>query len=408
MIAAGIAVLALVVILTVAFSGGSEPQGEAPAGPAAAGGEPATGAAPAAPPAKVRVAQATVMSVRDRFTLVGRLEQQRQAVVAAEVAGKVVEVPVEEGQPVEGGETVLAQIEAVWAQLDLAAASADVAAAQATLDQSQSDLNYLESLLASNAAKPKEVEDARAKVQADRARLDSAVAARDRATREMERLAVVAPFDGVVVEKLTEVGQWMTPGAPVARIISRGAIDAVLNVPERLVNVVEVGDEVDVTVDALGQTYTGEVVSLTPFGPSAARTFPMKVRLDDDGGRLKAGMSVTAALPVKQQRQVLTVPRSSVQFRGQNQTVWVGQSAQGPMPVAAPVNVEVLFGVGDRYAVAPEAGVGDSALTDGATVVVEGAERLFPTQPLIMLNEPATAELGEEPAGAVPADASQS
>lgn len=348
------------------------------------------------PPAKVRLGVARLDNVQNRFEVIGRLVEVHRTTVAAEVDGKIVAVPAEEGDAVEAGKTVLARIDDVWAKLDLAAAEADVQAAKATLDQSQRDLSYLDALLASGSAKPKEVEDMRARVQSRQAELDAAIATRDRARQRVDRLSVLAPIDGVVIRKLTEVGQWVTQGDAVAEVISRGQIDAVVDVPESLINHVAMGDEVRVLIDALGQHVMGKVVAITPFGSNSARTFPVQVRLDDQQGKLKAGMSVTALLPMAEQSEQLTVPRDAVLSSSNGSVIWVAADGAGPMPVATQVPVEQLFGEGERYVVRPLPGPSESALHDGSKVVIEGAERLMPSQSLLIVGNPLAA-VGAEP-----------
>lgn len=362
------------------------------------------------PPATVRVAQAMIDSLRPRLAVVGRLREVRLATVAAEVEGKVLEVAVREGDPVVGGETVLARIDGVWAELDMARTQADVAAAQATLDQSELDLNYLEQLLNAQSAKPKEVDDMRAQVSSDRALLRAAVADRDRVQKELERVVVIAPFDGFVTRKLTEAGQWVAPGDEIVEVISKGQIDAVANVPEHLIDSVKVGDIAEVVIEPLKLPVRGEIIAINPDGGNAARTFPVKVKLDDLGGRLKSGMSVTVWLPLGEETPMLTVPRDAVLYSLEGQSVWVGMPAQSdgsptsgssdadpaqpglpPRPSAMPVPVRVLFGEGDRVAVEPLSSMDSSPLVDGIDVIIEGAESLFPTQPLIYAgNQPDT------------------
>ena len=415
--------LVAVLWMTMAGAGG------APTGHGGEGGS-GGGHAKGPRPATVRVAQAKLQNLRPRLAVVGRLREVRLATVAAEVEGKVLEVTVREGDPVVGGETVLARIDGVWAELDLARTQADVAAAQATLDQSELNLAYLEQLLQAQSAKPKEVEDKRAQVASDRARLSSAVANRDRIKKELERVEVVAPFDGFVTRKITEAGQWVDQGDDIVEVISKGQIDAVADVPEHLIDSIKVGDVAEVMIEPLKLPVRGEVIAINPDGGNSARTFPVKVKLDDLEGRLKSGMSVTVWLPVGTQTPVLTVPRDAVLYSLSGQTVWVGMkagpggppsgppvsdssepgpsesdatesdasesdaSASGPpksgpppMPSAMPVPVRVLFGEGDRAVVEPISNPERSLLADGATVIIEGAETLFPTQPLIYAND---------------------
>lgn len=373
---------ALVAVLWFTMAGAGGATNAATAGPPG-GGE--GGGAPSGPyPANVRLAEAQAKVLRQRIAVVGRLHELQRATVAAEVEGKILEVPVEEGDPVIGGETVLARIDGVWAEQNLRRAEADVAAAQATLDQSELDLQYLEQLREAQSAKPKEVDDMRAKVASDRARLSSAAADRDRAQREIERLVVLAPFDGAVTRKITEVGQWVAPGDDIVEVISHGQVDAIVDVPEDVIDQVKLGDNATVVIDPLGLKVAGEVVAINPNGQNAARTFPVKVRLDDQAGRLKAGMSVTVWLPIGSEAEYLTVPHDAVMYTVDGKHVWIGVPGDegSPMPSAASVAVRPLFAEDDRVAVEPMHAADGKLLVDGVAVVVEGAESLFPGQPL--------------------------
>src|SRR5690606_28274597 len=120
-----------------------------------------------------------------------RLEEVRRATIAAEVEGKIIAAPVEEGDRVEAGRTMLVRVDPVWAQAALQMAEAQVASAEAELDQSRRDLAYLEQLQSAGSAKPKEVDDARAAVLSDEAQLSSARAAREEAATRVSRLDVV-------------------------------------------------------------------------------------------------------------------------------------------------------------------------------------------------------------------------
>lgn len=346
------------------------------------------------PPASVRVAQVQMQTLQHRVAVVGRLQEVRRVTVTAEVEGKITDLAVDEGDRVTGGETKLAQIDEVWANLKLKAAQADVAAAQAELDQAKSDLDQLERLSKAGSAKAKEVDDQRTLVAANQARLESAIAQRDRAETETQRAAIVAPFDGAVSRTLIEVGQWVDPGDGVVEMISIGEIDALVDVPERFVNALEVGDEVEVKIDSIGHEVVGQIVSVRPDGTNASRTFPVKIRLPDHEGQLRAGMSVVAQVPISRQGEFITVPRDAVLFGASGAAVWYAAQMGGPLPAALPEPVNVLFGAGERYAVEPLPGGQHPALNQGTQVVIEGAERLFPTQPLSIMNPP---EGGEAP-----------
>ncbi len=365
------------------------------------------------PPALVRFGQVEQQTLQDQWPVIGRLREVRRATVATEVFGRIIAMPVDEGTRVEGGKTIIAKVDPVWtdtavesAQAALAQAGATVLQVEAQADQSARDLAMLEELAAAQSAKPREVDDARSKaasdkagVQAARAGVEAAATALQRAKVEQTRQNVVAPFDGVVIKKLVEVGQWANQGTPVAEVISAGTIDAEIDVPEQLVNNLSVGDDVEVVVEPVKQEFTGKIRAIIPAGGNAARTFPVRVTLDDQGGKLKPGMSVVARVPTGQRKEVLTVPRDAV-MRGQGGLAMVWVSAGG---MALPVGVDVLFGSGDIYAVKVSAANAGPPLAPGMQVVIEGAERLFPTRPL-MTSEPMPAQSGGPPSQPPAAD----
>src|SRR4030042_1744313 len=115
-------------------------------------------------------------------------------------------------------------------------------------------------------------------------------------------------------------------------------------VPESVINLIGVDQILPIRVDPLGEEVRGKVVSLTPYGPAASRTFPVRVRLDDQQGRLKVGMSVTAMIATGPEREALVVSKDAVLVRPDGSTVWVavlrgeGEAAE-VQPVAVTIGV---------------------------------------------------------------------
>ena len=147
-------------------------QGDGDPGPPGHGGS---------PPAMVRVGDVMMQRVQDRRQVVGRLVEVRRSQVAAQREGRIIEINVDEGDAVTGGKTVLARTDDVWAKLDvrvaeaaLQRANAEVEASQANLDLAQRHHKFLMLLDATNAAKKKEVDDARDQVRLAKAAISNA------------------------------------------------------------------------------------------------------------------------------------------------------------------------------------------------------------------------------------------
>ncbi|MEM1355252.1 MAG: efflux RND transporter periplasmic adaptor subunit [Planctomycetota bacterium] len=354
------------------------------------------------PPAAVRVAEVKQQTLQQRVSVVGRLREVRRATVASEVEGRVLEVLVDVGDRLTGPTenepgTLIARIDGVWADLAVEQARADLSESEARRRQADRELARLETLKARGAADPQALDDALATAEAEAARVQAMTAALHRAEQIAHRSEVRAPFDASVTAKHTEAGQWLDPGTNVVEIVSRGQIDAVIDVPEQFISSLRIGTEIDVVIEPLGRTATGRVAAINPVGANAARTYPVKVRLQDEDGRLKVGMSVIARVPLDAQATYLTVPRDAMAFSENGPQVWLslmlpgaggppgGEGGPPPMPQAMSLDVQVLFGEGDRFAIRPLPKTPGMGLAPGMAVVIEGKESLWPTRPLIVV-----------------------
>jgi len=333
-----------------------------------------------APPALIRVSVAQRKKIQPQRSIIGRL--------------------VDRGTPVTAGKTVLARVDDVWCRLaaerseaQVASAKAQRASAQAQLAYQRAELRRETRLSETNVVTDSELESRQASVQdleAKAAEAEAALAQAEAAlaeeTERMSRSVILAPFDGTVVQKQAELGGYLSPGDPIVDIVSRGPVDAQLMVPESIVNLIELEQVLPIRIDPLAEDVRGTVVSVTPYGPGASRTFPVLVRLDDQGGRIKVGMSVTASIATDAEREALVVGRDAVLVRPDGSTVWVTvpaakePAAKGEDVQVQPVPVTITARMPTEYAVEPETEAGRRLLGDGTSVVIEGAERLTPGQ----------------------------
>ena len=348
------------------------------------------------PPALIRVGAVSQQELQPRVTIIGRFRELKRVIVGSGQQGRVVFMPIEEGDEVtgpdveKGTKTVLARIDPTFSNIEKAVtearlleAQAEEAEALANLELATRDRVFYDELAKTNSAKPREVDNARSTEKAMQAKHERTKAAVLTAKQEIERVReeliryeIAAPFDGVVVRKLMEHGQWVQKGAPVVELISRGQVDAVVDVPERYINSLYKKEDIEMLVDALNITVTGKIQAIVPDGTGAARTFPVKIRLDDMNGKLKPGMSMTAWIPTGESAPTLTVPRDAVLTSASGSVVWTVVDAK-----ALRIDVVVLFGSGQQYAVRTSRRNSGPPLAPGMQVVIEGGERLmFPGQ----------------------------
>lgn len=325
----------------------------------------------------------TIVPVR---TLVGDLIAVRKATIPTEVAGKVVELPVDEGTRVVGGETLLARIDDTWTNLDEAKIATQIAEKEATLAFAKDELGRYENMLKDDAIPLSEAEQERTLIKELEASISQLNVMLKEAQERKTRLDIIAPFDGSVVAKYAELGEYVPIGSQIVDIVSSGRIDARIMVPEESLPLIEVGSELDVIVDALELELRGKVFSITAQGSVGSRTFPVRVELDDQDGKLMPGMGVSVFVPVMRESTELLVPKDAVLTKPDGSTIWIlkandgkdGEEQQTEVLAAEPIPVRVLSHTRDAYAIACERDGDRELVAPGVQVVTEGLERLVP------------------------------
>ena len=345
------------------------------------------------------------MSLR-RF-VTGEVRAAAFSRVAAKEAGLVVAFDLDPGDAVVPGQ-VIARLDDTLMKLDLALAQSELAAdravvteREAELERAERDYERLSALAASEGAARRETEDARTEVAAMRARLDQARAdvVRDevtirRAEARLNDFSIRAPFAGHVVATSTEVGEWVTGGGVIIELVDDAQVDVMLDVPEDyLLPLQAAKDSVDAAavslrIDAAGVNLETRDITIVPSGDQLARTFPVRIRLDNADGDIKPGMAAVAAVPTGNRGEALTVSKDAVM---RSDVGWFVYFDAGGVAAVAPVQVE--FAAGDRMVIR------EGALRPGMRVVVEGNERIFPGQPLIELPDEAQSRERDREAG---------
>jgi RND family efflux transporter MFP subunit len=285
--------------------------------------------------------------------VVGTVQPKLQAVIEANLSGRITRLPVALGQSVKQGDLLV--------ELATREIQARVDQANAAFQQAEVDLKRVSNLRQQSAATQAELDSAQS-------RYDGAKAA----VAEAEAMAaygkIVAPFEGVVAAKLADEGDLAMPGKPLLELEGRAGLRLVADLPSSLAGTLQPAAKLTVRVDGLTSDLTGTVAEISPAADPASRTLHVKVDLPPTPS-LRAGQFGRLLVPVGE-GTFLFVPPAALVRRGQLEILYVategtaqmrlvrsaGQSAEG---------LEILAG-----------------LAPGETVVVEGADLLRDGQPL--------------------------
>jgi RND family efflux transporter MFP subunit len=261
-------------------------------------------ASPEASAATGRVLNVVVTTVStsdftDVVRLTGIVVADRDVIVAAEESGVVTELLVAKGAAVQAGQPI--------AKIDdrLLASQTAQARAQAALarelwerrrrlfeeDKVGSELAYLE-----------------ARYQAEQAE-----AALGTLERRLERTVVTAPFDGILDDRMVEVGAMVNPGTPVARVVDLSPLKVSGGVPERYGPDIRPGARATVRFDALeGVEFTGTIDYVGAAVNPSNRTFPVELALPNPGRGVKPEMVADIEVVRSVAERAVVVPQDAL------------------------------------------------------------------------------------------------
>ena len=340
----------------------------------------------ARPPALVRVDLARSGEIPEIRTFQGRLLEVKNTTLSSEVTGLVLELPIEVGDFVKAGETLIARIDDTWTKFTHETAGRDIELKTTILDYEKTETERLQQLIESRAVSVSEYLLQVNKTDQIRTNLEISKLIRDESAEKLNRTEIRAPFDGHVIAKMTEVGSLLSPGNPIVQIISSGEIDAEIPVNQTVVDRIRIGDEIAVDLENIGLKVRGKVHKIVPHAPrEGGRMFPVLVRLPNENERLKSGMAVTGRFPASDPTPGIIVPVEAMMDKPDGRTVWVAirEPADGDRAervTVQPVPVKLLAHSVDTCSVESETEEGKTLLADKVLVVIEGSERLTPGQ----------------------------
>lgn len=313
------------------------------------------------PPAIVSVAPVKTGNVAPRAEFIGTVFYQEVSDVASELSGLVEEVLFEEGQRIKKSQ-VLIRLGSDILNKRLVATSASYEQILSELEIARIEFKRSEKLFKTRAISEQSYDENRFRVKGIVKRAESLKAEVERIEIELQKKIIRAPFDGIVIKRQVDRGEWLAEGATVAILAKDDVVDIVSDVSEEFVPFIQVGMPVKATIN--GNEISGSVIAVVPRGDVATRTFPVKVRTPNTMALIE-GMSARVVLPVGTTRITLVVPRDAVITVFGQTVVYAVKDSKAQM-----IRVNVI-GYQDLVA-----GVESERLAEGMQVVVKGNERL--------------------------------
>ena len=277
-------------------------------GPADAHQASAEGAAVA--PLHVQTAPVRQQPMPEFLTLTCSHRANQQSEIAADPSGKILQALVERGQPVKQGQ-VIATLDARSATLSAAAASAQAKLAQSQLEQAQRECARVGHLLETGAISQAEYDRQTSQCTANQWSATAAEAQQASATKLLGDTRIRAPFDGVIGERMVDVGQHVDPSTRVASIYESDPLRLTLTVPESSLAAIHTAMPVAFTVSAFGdERFVGTVRFISPNVRESSRDLLVEAVVPNADGRLRPGMFAVAKVELAERPKPVVSTRA--------------------------------------------------------------------------------------------------
>jgi RND family efflux transporter MFP subunit len=274
------------------------------------------------------------------------VEAVKQATVAAQVAGRIVDMRVDAGQKVKAGEVMI--------RIDAREAAENVAGAQARLAQAEADYKRAKGLYEKKFISGAALDKADAELKSARATSGQAGAGLSYAT-------VTAPISGVVAQRQVELGEMAAMGRPLVTVFDPKSLRVIASVPQYKLAELRGAAKAKVEFVETGKWIDAVRVEFMPALDARSHTVTARVYLPDDAQGAVPGMAARVHF-VGGHATKLTVPASAVIRRGEIHAVYVidtqGTSRLRQVRVGEPVadgQLEVMAGLaaGDKVSLEP-------------------------------------------------------
>jgi HlyD family secretion protein len=292
-------------------------------------------------PIPVTTEKAVRKTILQTVSATGKIQPQVEVKISPEVAGEIIELPVEDGMQVKKGDLLVKikpdSYKALLEQQEAAISTAKATNLQqkATMMKTEQDLKRAEDLFEKKLISAQEYNAAQAAYDVAKNTYESSLheieraqASSSQARDQLSKTTIYSPLDGTITilnsklgERLVATGQFA--GTEVMRVADLTHMQAIVDVNENDVVNVKLGDKASVKIDAYGdRKFKGVVQQIANTGKTTGAgtqeevtNFEVKIRIDDHDVALRPGLSCTADIETNMVKDAVAVPMQSVTIR---------------------------------------------------------------------------------------------
>lgn len=292
-------------------------------------------------PIPVTTEKADRRTIIQTVSATGKIQPETEVKISPEVAGEIIDLPVEDGKEVRKGDLLVRikpdSYKALLEQQEAAISAAKATNLQqkATMLKTEQDMHRADDMFAKKTISVQELNAAQAAYDVARNTFESSLhdieraqAASSQARDQLSKTTIYSPIDGTVTILNSKLGERVVAtnqfaGTEVMRVADLTHMEARVDVNENDVVNVKVGDKANIKIDAYGdRKFHGTVYQIGNTGKTTGAgtqeevtNFEVKIRIEDHDVALKPGLSATADIETAIVKDVVAVPMQAVTIR---------------------------------------------------------------------------------------------
>ncbi len=248
---------------------------------------------------KIEALQLSPRSLKNYSSYVGHLKPITKVSISSEIAGVIEVLNVDQGSRVTEGE--------IMVQIDTKRQLLNNQLNKSNYELALKDYNREAKLLSKKLSTPAKVAELKNKMEVNRLRLQLS-------ELDLVKSRIKTPIKGLVSNPTIEMGEYVRVGDKLLEVLDISKVLALINIPEREIQYIELGKDVGITIDALpGEVFPGKVTTRALEADMRSRSFEVEVEIDNTDQKLLPGMLVRARLlKIHLENQIL-IPRHAIQ-----------------------------------------------------------------------------------------------
>lgn len=137
---------------------------------------------------------------------------------------------------------------------------------------------------------------------------------------QLNYYSITSPITGIVIKKNIEQGMLVSPPNPIVSISKNNTLEAEINIPERYIQKVKIGQKVKIKIDNISDIYL-KITEISPIIDSVNHIFKVKASIENPDQKIKQGMSFECQVIFDEKNDVLMLPTNAVIDNSENQKI---------------------------------------------------------------------------------------